>query len=250
QEAVALFTDLLGERHPTTARGFTNLAGHYVRSKDYPRALDYQSRAVRAARYNLALAADIGSEAMQLTAFGRFRRDLDAYLTIADRAGSPPEAMWAEVLAWKGAVFTRQAFLRDAARDPALAPLATDLRQTSARLAEVHLGDPQARGKVSGRADPLAEKRDGLERQLAAAAAARGLTPPAPPTPDEVRAALPEDAVLVDYFCRPPRLLAFVARRGRPVVRVDLGELPAVERAVAAWRRVYGRTDRDGSDPG
>ena len=182
-----------------------------------------------------------------MTAFGHFRRNLDAFVILAGRVGEPAQEEWAAVLSWKGAVFVRQAFLRDVRGDPALAPMAAELRRTSAQLAEAMFSarlDP----KVKERAQVLARERDRLDRELAAAASKRGLTPPEPPTPDQVAGAIPADAVLVDYFwCQspnvlgPPRLLAYVVRPGAAPVRIDLGSLKEVERAATAWRRTFGR---------
>src|SRR5207237_680216 len=124
-------------------------------------------RAVRASRDNLALAADVGSESMQLTAFRHFRMDLDAYIAIAEKARTPADVAWGEILAWKGAVFTRQAFLRDAGKDPALAPLVAELRQVSTRLAALVHGATVDAGGVNA----LVRERDRLEQKLAAAVA-------------------------------------------------------------------------------
>jgi CHAT domain-containing protein len=251
REAVELFRELLGDRHPTTARGWANLAAVYALKKDTPKALEFQKKAVRASRDNLALAADVGSESMQLSAFARARQALDVYVHLAERAGTPAAEVWAEVLAWKGAVFARQAFLREARADPALAGTAAELRRRSAELAELAFGAPGP--KVAERIEELARERDRLEQKLAAATAGRAA--PRPPTPDEVRAALPADAVLIDYFAcsppdvfGPPRLFAYIARRDRPPVRVDCGPLAAVETAVAAWRATFGPSGR--GDPG
>src|SRR5262249_30891047 len=77
-------------------------------------------------------------------------------------------------------------------------------------------------------------------------------------SPTELSRLLPEGVVLVDYLVfkrtrpgkEPPRqrerqeMSAFVVRRDRAVVRVDLGAVAPVEEAVSAWRQVLGKKAR------
>ena len=49
------------------------------------------------------------------------RAFLDSYLSVSMAAGTPPEQVYTEVLACKGAVWTRQQGMRRMRQDPALA---------------------------------------------------------------------------------------------------------------------------------
>ena len=90
-------------------------------------------------------------------------------------------------------------------------------------------------------------------------------------TPEQLRSSLPRGTALVDLlaynaFQPPPqgkgefqverRLVAFVVRPDRPIVRVDLGPMEPIANAIDAWRPVLrrpvligGRADSAAGDP-
>ena len=83
-------------------------------------------------------------------------------------------------------------------------------------------------------------------------------------TAEQLRQTLPAGAALVDFlFCthydftqtqkskrQQPRLTAFILRKDRRVVRLDLGAASAVEEAITSWRQTKGAKVRGEEDAG
>ena len=256
REALKIFQSLLGEQHPTTARGLGNLSALQFAKKEYDKAVETQRQAVHASRFNLALASGSQTEVQQLVAFDSLRLDLDKFLTWFSYSSESPERAWEEVLAWKGQTLNQQRDSRLARTMPALQPLVTKLRRVTAQLASLALSSPSSAEQRRWRehVDRLTREREDLEEQLVAAIAKeRGGKPLPPHTPARIRAALPESAVLVDFFVyrhaildnekRPPGryLLAFVVKHGQPVALVDLGRVEPIGEAVDRWLKDYGK---------
>src|SRR5262249_43608130 len=141
------FQQALGPDHPNTATCLSNLGLLHYRTHNLVQAEALLSRALIASRRNLELAAQAQSEQEQLALAQLLRQDLDGYLSVAPLAGQPPDAAYQHALAWKGAVFARQRWLRLArsAADPETARLVRDLQQTANALAALAfaVSDPQ-----------------------------------------------------------------------------------------------------------
>ncbi len=121
-----------------------------------------------------------------------------------------------------------------------------------ATLAAMELTDSQIE-QFKPALERLTARKEALERQL------RGIAPVAeqdagPISVGELQAALPDQAVLVDFLeydglppdARPDgerkRLLtAFIVRKGAPIVRVELGPAEAIEEAGTRWRELIVR---------
>jgi CHAT domain-containing protein len=193
------------------------------------------------------------------------------------------------VLAWKGALASRHAEEQVARDQPALRPLVERLRMVKAGLARLahtlpatqeHQAAPRGDSDmlerlrmmtagVTGRAytfpatmerqadwrrrfDELEAEKEKLETELARGSEAfRHFRELRQATAEQVSAALPPGAALVDFFqyrhATPPperkgpfeyedRLLAFVLVAGRAPALVFLGPAKPVEKAVESWR--------------
>jgi CHAT domain-containing protein len=255
REAVELFVKHLGERHPTTAVGLSNLAALQHARKQYASAARTQLRALNAARFNFTLVSALRSEQQQIEGFRFFRRNLDQYLEHVLQANLPAEKVWEPVLAWKGLLVRQQYENRLARTAPELERHVAELRTVTARLAALVLAVPPTNQRTEWRArvDRLSEEREQLEqRLLAAIAKEQDGASAAPATPEEVKAVLPPTAALLDFFQyrdrkRGPCLLAFVARRDSPVAQVDFGPVGPISEAIDRWRKTFGAT---GKEPG
>ncbi len=179
---------------------------------------------------------------------------LDDYITAARKRGATPEAIYARVLDWKGAIFDRQRALRVHRDSPEV------LRQRALLLANAKEQEAiwsrwqNSAGSVAeccGALEVLEQARERLESELAAAAQSRR----AVVSPGEIQQRLVAGEVLIDLVdygetrwtegpgrrvCREPKLLAFVVRPEGPIGVVDLGESAAVEDAVDRWRAAIG----------
>jgi CHAT domain-containing protein/tetratricopeptide (TPR) repeat protein len=255
EQALAIWQKVLPPNHSRLAISLNNLGLVLHDLGDHSAARKCYERALLIAQGNLELAAAAQSERVQLARAAELRFFLDALLCLP--AAADDSAVYARVLAWKGAVFTRQRrqrLLRHAQDDPALRRDFLRLEEVCRRLATLALGDP---GKVR-LAERLAElerltgEKERLEERLSARSQAFGrekqrarLTPPA------LASALPAETALVDFLeyqrrevtgKGPPRserrLLAFIVRPGRPVTRVELGEAGAIAERVDGWRKV------------
>ena len=103
----------------------------------------------------------------------------------------------------------------------------------------------------------LSEQKDQLEEKLTRQSAAfRAARAEIRRTPEQLQAALPSDAALIDvleytHLSPPPerkgelkrerRLIAFVVRPDRPIARVELGPLAPIRAAIDDWRPILRR---------
>ncbi len=199
----------------------------------------------QAERRQLAMAAEQG-------------RLLDVYLAIALDAHDYTERAYGFALRHKGSAWMQQRRLRAAADDPKSAPLFQALQRTTSQLADRAMSDPKPEQRETWRAEVerLTAEKETIERRLAAESSAfrnaRQVT-----TVEDLRAVLPEDAVLCDIleFERshrpdthqagkqlPPdrRLAAFLVRHAGPIELIELGSADEIAAAVDAWRASYG----------
>ena len=170
-----------------------------------------------------------------------------------------------QVLAWKGAILERQRRLRDLRRllradpRPEVARAAAEWQSVVVRLATLALAQPGPNQQDAWRRQlaDLTERKDQLEEELTRQSAAfRAARAEARRTPEQLQAALPRDAALIDvleytHFSPPPerkgemkcerRLVAFVVRPDRPIARVELGPLAPIRAAIDAWRPILRR---------
>ncbi len=238
REALGIYYGALGARHPKRPESLllaATLWSALGRPEEAARLADQALDVLEARGRDHAT---FQSERQQLDATKTFHAGLDIRLSL-DVPGA-----YRHVLAARGAVLLgqqrRRLFARLAgAERPEVRELTFELRSATRRL-------------VSAPADAdLIGRKEALEGRLATLAAdfRRGQERP---TPEGVAAALPEGAVLVDYFFHRRidnagrhsaeyRLTAFVLSKGAAAARFDLGPAPPVEAAVAAWRKAAAR---------
>jgi CHAT domain-containing protein/tetratricopeptide (TPR) repeat protein len=261
ERALAIRKEVLGERHPEYATNLSNLGCLMWKRGDAAEANSLLTRALEIAEGNLDLAAAAQSERQQLAMAHALRHQLDAYLSISRLAKPSAEDVYRHVLVTKGAVLERQRRLRtqrgllQASPGSEGAKRFDDYTRTVTQLATMALSAPPA-GKAEqwkSRLEELSRRKDELEAELSRFDAGfRAAQTIAARTPAELQASLPDaTTALVDFLVyrayQPPtagkgefqferRLVAFVLRRGRPIERVELGPIAAIQKAVDDWR--------------
>jgi CHAT domain-containing protein/Tfp pilus assembly protein PilF len=155
------------------------------------------------------------------------------------------------VIQWKGMPFSRQEGLRKAALKRQVPSKLADLQRTTGRMAALAFS-PVGQAELpswSRQFQELSDENARLEAELLAEfdVARTALTP------THLRELLPDGVALVDLleytYTAPPllypkgvsewdrRLVAFVVRRDRPIVQVDLGTTLHMSDAIDSWYR-------------
>ncbi len=238
KEASELTKEVLGVRHPNYSTSLNNLALYLNAMGDHKAALPLIEESILIVSSTLRDNASVLSDRQQLANLALLRHRLDNRLHIGDDG---PPSVAAHVLAWKGTLFQRQTqrrlFLRLSA-DPETKAAAERLQDVTRRLVTLRSWPAATREKL----DALQAEQDESQAKLSELSAAfreeraRGAV-----SPEALAKSLPEDAVLVDYIFYHDRLAAFVHRRGRKAVRVDLGKAAPVLSAVHEWRPLLTR---------
>ena len=253
----------LGEAHPAYAGTLADLAELRALDGDVDAAVVQSRRAVQIVRAHGRRTAAALSERQQLAEVSGSRRYLDSYLSLSSKAGAPAADAYAELLSWKGAFHVRQRQMRElrrtAAADPTLSTTFVDLEVATRELGALTMAgidaDARRQGDQATRMATLVDRIEELERTLAGRSDRLRLEL-GPTDPEALRAVLPLRTALVDVidyaflaalddpyaapFDRVGRTVAFVSRRDRPVVRIELGPSEVLAASVDAWLETEG----------
>jgi tetratricopeptide (TPR) repeat protein len=241
----------LGKDHPNLLPVLSNLGEIEVLAGRLDRAADTFDRGRRLSqRYALGLLPMLG-ERDQLafltrTDVGRLHSALSLALAHPDEADlTARSAEW--LFNAKGLAQQARALALRAGRQGRLAKDFQTLLDLRRRLAHLALAGPAPGQEAEYRKAlaELTEKEQALSRQLQVQGA--GAVPPWTESKD-VRAALPADAVLVDFarFDRhdharnrldPPRYAAWITPKNGPTRLIDLGEAQAIDDAIGEARK-------------
>ncbi|MBY0233141.1 MAG: tetratricopeptide repeat protein [Gemmataceae bacterium] len=239
EAALKLREERLGERHPLTASSLYNLAVLRHEMGDTKGALRDAEKAVAVSLAVFRDVAAVQPDRALLEAADALRSHLDVRLSLPDDKGTA----YAAVLEWKGAVLQRQRERRLFARlrqDERTRAAAERLQDATRRLAALE-ADP-----ASTTVDFVRAERAQEEAQEAMSLLARDFVESRKkPTPEALATALPEGTVLVDclFYNRYGKArteesaLAHVVRKGKPLMRVELGSAATIRQAVEAWRK-------------
>ena len=255
-EARDIYKRVLSVDHPLFALSLNNLAALYHAQGESGKAVPLYRETLLLSRQLIERNAAGQSQSTQLKYAATQRSRLDSWLSLGLESSGPGNALFDEILTWKGMTLMRQRQYRLAGDDeqtrPILASLTGVTRQLSALLRQTPTPKMQKAWREG--VSLLSEQRDTLEANLAA-------------TSEEFRAAgqrlrtadlldlLPEDAVLVDllsfnFWQRVPKddyhvlksrrhFLASILRKGQPVQFVNLGPEADINAAVDQWRTVF-----------
>jgi CHAT domain-containing protein/Flp pilus assembly protein TadD len=257
QQAVALRRRILGTSHPGYAASLNNLGAVRLLRGNPSGAEPLLREALTIVRAQLESAAVGQSDRQQLTMLHDVRFYLDSYLSLAADDPRFTDEAYRNVLAWKGAVLRRQRLARAAREDAGLREAFGRLQVVARRLTSQAWTTPTAAQQsawLAAIAD-LSASKERLEAELATRCA-RFAAALRPVSPEDILAALPTDAALVDFLeydhslsggaesagklAWQRRLLAFVSVPGHKVALIRLGDVQPVREAVDAWRRTLG----------
>jgi CHAT domain-containing protein len=248
----------LGRDHPDLAIALNNLAELYAAREEWGKASSLTDRARRGARRHLAAVLPALSDADKTTFFQNTaaRRDLEAALSLglahkSDADLAVLSATWllnGKTIEQESSAFS--VLLSRQSSDPALGKLAKQLLSVRQQLARLSFTSPPP-GQEKQRLEQI-EELTAQEQELGKQLRQSGskAAPPAWVELDEVRRALPADAVLIDiaHFRRfdfkgkprkkwqEARYAAWVTRKTGPVRLIDLGPADKIDAAVKQFR--------------
>ncbi|HEX3657984.1 MAG TPA: tetratricopeptide repeat protein [Pirellulales bacterium] len=269
REALEIRKQTLGEHHPDYVNNLSELATVYLLMNDPARAAPLAREAVHLARELLARNETFQSERQQLASRTTLWPVLNHYIDLCGVAKLPADEAYGEVLNWKGMISAGQQQLHrlhrqlKASGNKEVARLEGELEAATGQLAALYRAGNLKNRELQFRLDELSQRVEQIQKQLAAVSVDfRRQQSQQRRSEDEIRAALPADAALIDLLAyarvlrpdevkakvSPVALIAFVVRREGPVERVELGPAGPIENAIAAWRRGYGRKTA-GEDP-
>ncbi|MEI7855530.1 MAG: CHAT domain-containing tetratricopeptide repeat protein, partial [Planctomycetota bacterium] len=245
-EALKIDREVSGNNHPTTATSINNLAGFYSYQGQYAKAEPLFLEALKTSTAHLQATSIIQSENAQILMANNDKIFLDSFLTNA-LANHTPGGGYDQVLSWKGMIYRRQNLLRALQGND---PLKKELSDTISQLATLlnSIPKPGEEQEFQNKVKFLSEKKEELEKELAKQIPSLNL---AKVTPPDLQNIIALDAALVDIFqywhSSPPkedqreqvsenRYAAWVIRKDKPIVRVQLGSAEDINNLVFQWR--------------
>lgn len=255
QKSLTLAREVLGEKHPIVVKSLTGLASLYWLTTKYTLALDYLQQATEVEEYNLSqFLYSTGDEYRKLLYLNNLKGTTNA--TISLHLNYLPDDKKAATLALT-TILRRKGRVLDAMSDimatlrqhgnPQTEALFDSLAQKKSLLASLSLGKtnlpPSLYPQTIRR---LEEEIRQLETQLSAKSAQyRTLTQPI--TPQTVRQALPQDAVLVEYVIyqpinlktlspEKPRYAVYLLHPDGSLQGIDLAEAETIDSLLTQFR--------------
>lgn len=256
RQSLEIRRSMLGEQHPHYAIGLKCLAQFYWAQGDHQRAESLYRQALVIAQNLLKVTASGQSERQQLAMATSLREYLDCYLSV-----TPTVSTYDHVLIWKGAILARQRQLAQARLQSNVQGSLAAWQSVCRQLASQAFASPAPSESSAWRSRlaDLTDRKERLEADLARQSSAfRAGQAQVDRTTAEVRAALPPGTALLDFLeythVIPPastarrstleeRLVAFVVRPDKEVVRVDLGPTVQIAAAIARWRSAQDNRD-------
>jgi CHAT domain-containing protein len=257
-QALEIDLQAFGEGSPKYANGLVQLGLLYYFTGELAKAEPLFRKTLETRLELLDRTAAVQPEESQLAFARDSRARLLAYLDVTAALSGRSTETYALALRWKGQVFLRQRQQRELARaaaDKKTADLVARLIAATRRLA-TFAGKAPGPGTADAwkkQVATLVKQRNDLEYELTRKSAGfREQKEREALTPDQLRKLLPPAVALVDYFVyehftpdptgkswgtRVDRLVAFVVRPDRDVVRVELGPFNPIREAIESWLR-------------
>lgn len=260
--ALAIDEKLLGQNNQYTSETLRTLADVYERKGDTARAVAYYNRISAFEEKSISLNLTLGSERQKLAYFTQLERPdriISLHVRLAPDDSGARDLAATVVLQRKGRTLDALSENLSALRrrfDPQDRALLDNFAEVNSQLSKLALSATQ-KASVEERETQL-KKLEAERERLATEISRRsaGFYEGAPPvTLAAVRAAIPADAALVEFFIyRPfdwkgkegqsaygePRYVAYVMRQQGAVRWVDLGAAKEIDAAVADVRQAFG----------
>ena len=245
-EAIKIKREALGNKHPDTANSINSLALLYSNQAQYTKAEPLYFEALKISTDHLQATSIIQSENAQVLIANRNKCFLDSLLTNA-LANHTPGGGYDQVLSWKGMIYRRQNLLRALqGNDPLKKELSDTIRQLATLLNSTP--KPNEEQAFQDKIKTLSDKKEDLEKELAKQIPSLNL---AKVTPAELQNFVAPDAALIDIFQYShsssskeakgeldieERYAAWVIRKDKPIIRLELGSAEDINNLVFQWR--------------
>jgi CHAT domain-containing protein len=260
KRAIAIFEKVWGPEHTEVAATLNDLAALYLAKGAIAQAIASQSRANAVSEHNLMRNLAIGSERQKLAYLATLSRQTDQTMSLHLRhAPDDPVARNLAatlILQRKGRALDATSESLNALRsrfDAEDRALLDQLTDAHSRIAKLVLDGPQrmTAKQYRDRVKTLEEQAEKLEAEISRRSdefRAQSL----PITLEAVRAAIPDDAALIEFASYRPfnpkaakeveaygwsRYVAYVLRRQGEIRWKELGDVKAVDEAVATLRK-------------
>ena len=245
-DALNINREVLGNNHQTTAKSIVNLAGLFHKQAQYSIAEPLYNEALNIRNDHLQGYSIIQSENVQILMAKENKFFLDGLLTNA-LANHTPGGGYDHVLSWKGMIYRRQNLLRALQGND---PLKKELSDTIRQLATLLNGTPKPGegNQYEAKIKTLSEKKEKLEKELAKQIPSLNL---AKVTPTALLNLVASEVILIDIFqyihsslpkqgndeqVLESRYAAWVIRKDKPIVRLELGSAEDINKLVFQWR--------------
>jgi CHAT domain-containing protein/Tfp pilus assembly protein PilF len=268
KQALAISEKGGGLRHSEVSLTLVSLSRLYTAQGDYASAIAAQSHANEIIEHNMVFSLAAGSERQKLAFLSHLSEITDRVVTLAvrlDRDNPDAAALAAaSVLQRKGRVLDAMADNLHTLRQrlaPADQELLSRYREVSSHLAGLVLTTPQPGQPMQAKA--LDEQREQLEAEIARRTAGH-FEELKPVTLEDVQAAIPEDAALVEFILFRPfdpkavaekpavsdaRYALYVVRRQGPVQWKDLGAANEIDGRMRTLRQALREPHSKGLQP-
>ena len=243
-EALKVARDTWGHKNFNTVEFTSGLADSYKNQQLYSKAEPLYIEALDITTFHLQSSAIIQNEFAQIQMNNEHKRLLNDFLTNALLANLPASSGYEQVLTWKGMIFRRQNLLRALQGND---PLKKKLREIISQFANLLNSDPKPDeiDQYEANVKSLSGKKEELEKELAKQIPSLNLTKV---TPSDLRNSITPDVALIDifqyehFFSRKDKLYfeplyaAWVIRKDKPIVRLELGSSKDIDDLVFEWR--------------
>ena len=230
-EALKIRREVLGDKHPVTAGGINNLAFLYFDQAQYAKAEPLFVEALKICSDHLQATSIIQGENAQILIANSNKYYLDNFLSNT-LGNHTPAGGYDQVLSWKGMIYRRQNLLRALqGNDPLKKELSDTIRQLAALLNITP--KPNEEQVFQDKVKALSEKKEDLEKELAKQIPSLNL---AKVTPADLQNLIATDTALIDIFNYGGNYAAWVIRKDKPIVRVELGSAEDINKLVFQWR--------------
>jgi CHAT domain-containing protein/lipopolysaccharide biosynthesis regulator YciM len=263
QRALDSFEKTFGPDHPRVAGSLDNLARTYAANGDIAQAITAQTRASAISERNLTLNTATGSERQKLaylaTMWKQSNQIVSMHVQVALHDPAARNLAATTILRRKGRVLDMMSDILGALRRRSGEHdriLLDKLSNTRSLLASLMIRGPGRSSLVQFQAETkrFREQIENIEAEMSDRSA-EFRTQSRPINLGDVRASIPQDAILVEFFSyhpenvksgawEPPRYIAYAfGHQGEPAW-VELGEAQEIERAVNALRQALRSPNR------
>ncbi len=259
-QALTIFENINGKNHPLTARPLGNLAKLYAAKGDLAQALTFQEKYLAVRERNLELNLFTGSERQRITYLETLSRDMVSTISLNTRL--MPQSDEAKKMALE-LIFSRKGRIFDAMsesisalrrralpEDQKIFDRLSDMRTSLANLTLRGVGNEKPE-IYQQKLKTLEEERENLEDKVSRQSAEFRVSSQSISV-DAIRAAIPENAALVEFVLyepinpkstsaekssNSPQYVAYILRRQGKIQWKELGDAKTIDAAINNFRQ-------------